>query len=791
MDARENVTHPSMKLDLPDKINSSCHLRLIACAVLLFVAQVRVNAAEAELVDYANILQGTDSSVAFSHGNTLPLVGMPWGMVAWSIQNAGGAWFFKPNGTFGGFRATHQPSPWNGDYGQFMLLPESRPGKKSALAYDTSTAILRPDYERIDLTGEGITAELTSTDRCGVFRLTYHEGKTGRLTVKAYGGSEIRIDSDTLYGISRANAGGVPGNFASYFVIKLDRQIIGSDFNAEQDAKTVTNGPASNSTAMNRALPAATASLTANPPTKGKDVSGYLEFRTSPGDSVLVKAGTSYISWQQAEQNMRAETEGTFDAIHDRVAAAWNANLGKIAIDATEEQKKTFYSCLYRAQIFPQRLFELDAAGKPIHYSVYDGKIHSGVLYGNIGIWDAFRTTFPLVTLVYPEQLDEILQGFVNASLEGDGTLPEWPSPGYRRVMIGQHCAAVFADALAKGHTGFDVTTAYDSLRKSAFQVPTRGMMVRDGMADYLKLGYTPGIRYSVSTALDYAYDDWCVAQMAMRLNHPGEAKALMARAQNYRKLWDPSAGFMRDKKADGTWVEPFDEFAWGGPYAESGPWQASWFVPHDPAGLTSLVGGREQFAAKLDKLFSLPPTYHVGGYRKVIHEMIEMAGTHLGQCALNNQPSFDIPYLFAAIGQPWKTQYWTRRACAELFNSTPKGFPGDEDNGAMASWYILSSIGLYPFCPGSPEYLVTSPVFPKVTIHLAGNKTLLITSLGNSDKNVYIQKRQFNGAEDTKTWMGHQDISRGGSLRLEMGSVPKTESIRNEDIPYSASIWQ
>ena len=513
-----------------------------------------------------------------------------------------------------------------------------------------------------------------------------------------------------------------------------------------------------------------------------------MEFLTKPTEPVVVKVGTSFISWEQAEQNLRAETEGTFDAIHDRVAAVWNTNLGKIEITATEDQKKTFYSCLYRAQMFPHRLYELDAAGKPIHFSPYDGKIHEGVLYGDIGIWDGFRTTFPLITILYPTQLNEILQGFVNASAEGDGTLPEWPSPGYRRCMIGQHCAAIFADALAKGQTKFDVPKAYESLRKSAFEVPDKGGMVRAGMGDYLGLGYISGVKNSaVSTTLDYAYDDWCVAQMARLLNHPDDAKTLMARSQNYRKLWDPSVGFMRGKNADGTWVEPFDEFAWGDPYVESGPWQASWFVPHDPAGLTGLLGGREPFAAKLDKLFSLPPTYHLGAYRSVIQEMNGMVAINLGQCNLNNQPSFGIPYLFAAIGQPSKTQYWTRRACAELFNAGPQGYCGDEDNGSMASWYLLSAMGLFSFCPGTPEYIVTSPLFSKATLHLEDNKTLVITASNNSDKNVYIQKRLFNGKEDAKTWVSHRDIIQGGELHFEMGPAPKPDSVSDKDLPYSA----
>jgi len=730
------------------------------------------------LVDYVNILQGTDSSLQFSHGNTLPLVGMPWGMVDWSIQNGTGGWYFKPDGTIDGFRATRLPSPWLSDYGHFVLMPQSGDLRMDPQArktiYDTNTAVLRPDYERLELKTEAITAELSGTERCGVFRLTFHEGKSGRLILNVPGKSEIKIKGRNIYGISRAidrknHSGIVADNFASYFVIKLDRDIIRS----ETFLRLETNA----------------ASPPAKPESKPSEARAFVEFNVTPSDPVLVKIGTSFISWKQAEQNLHSEEEGTFETIHERVAAVWNANLGKIEIDATEEQKNTFYSCLYRAQMFPHRLFEINAAGKQIHYSPYDGKIHDGVLYADIGIWDGFRTTFPLITLLYPSQLDEILQGFVNASQEGDGTLPEWPSPGYRLCMIGQHCAAIFADAIAKGRKGFDAAKAYESLRQSAFEPPTRGQMVREGMSYYLKLGYTPeNIRYSVSTTLDYAYDDWCVAQMARMLKHPETADTLMARAQNYRKLWDSSVGFMRPKDVEGHWFGTFDEFAWGGPYAECGPWQASWFVPHDPAGLTELMGGNRLFAEKLDRLMGLPPVFHFGAYKKCVHEMAEMAALRLGQCSLNNQPSFNIPYLYAAIGQPWKTQFWTRRACAELFNSTPRGFCGDEDNGSLASWYILSSIGLYPFCPGDPAYLVTSPAFPKIIIHLPDKKTLLITSSGYSDTNVYIQKRLFNGVEDSKTWISHDDILRGGELHFEMGPVPNMNRITEEELPYSAS---
>ena len=725
----------------------------IWCLILILVVSLnRLVAAGAagrnQPVGYANVLQGTDSNRQFSHGNTLPLVGMPWGMVDWSLQNGTGGWLFTPNGRVDGVRATHEPSPWMGDYDFFVLMPQAGDLRLGAQAraqeYDMNAAILHPDYEKLDLKQDAITMELTGTERCGVFRFTYHTGTTGRLILDGADKSklDLKIEGRTIYGRTPNK------NFPSYFVVKLDRDII-----------------------------------KATPSANSKDVRSYVEFPTTPAEPVIVKVGTSFISWEQAEQNLRAEAEGTFDAIHSRVANVWNTNLGKIEIEATEDQKKTFYTCLYRAQMFPQSIFELNAAGKPIHFSPYDGKLHDGVLYAGIGVWDGFRTTFPFLTLVYPSQLDQILQGFVNASVEGNGPLPEWPSPGYRGgAMPGQHCAAIFADAVVKGHHGFDVAKAYEVLRKGAFDG-----LGRQGGANYLKLGYLLGPQYgAVSTTLDYAYDDWCVARMAKQLNHFEDAKVLMERSQNYRKLWDPSVGFMREKKADGTWVEPFDEFKWMGPYCESGPWQASWFVPHDPAGLAGLLGGREQFAAKLDKLFSttIPP-----GHKAGIHEEKEMVAIPaFGQCALNNQPSFHIPYLFAAIGEPWKTQYWTRRACAELFNAGPKGFCGDEDNGSMASWYIFSSLGFYPFCPGTSEYVMTSPLFSKITLHLADNKTLVITSSNNSDKNVYIQKRFFNGREETKTVVLHQDLIKGGEHHFEMGPAPKTDSVSDKNLPYSAS---
>jgi len=740
---------------------------LFLCVMCPSSLQATGSYGDAGLTGYVDILQGTDLNRAFSHGNTLPLVGAPWGMIDWSIENGPSPWYFQPNGKLDGLRATHQPSPWIDDYGQFIIMPQVGDLKWTATDrmtdYNPTTAVMRPDYEKLDIQNGQITSELTATERCASFRFTYHQGESGRLLVNASGPSEIQIDGRTIRGISRVNSGGVSQNFASYFVIKLDRDVDKSSFSA------AIFDPKESSA-------------------KGDNVILSVEFKTLPTDPVEVRVGTSLISWDQAEQNLKTEADEPFDTVHAHAQNTWNSNLGQIQITGTEDQKRTFYSCFYRAQMFPHRLYELDKFGKTQHYSPYDGQIHEGVLYGDIGIWDGFRTTFPLLTILFPTQDEEILQGLVNASVEG-GSIPEWSSPGYRDCMIGQHSTSIFADAVVKGETDFDVAKAYQSLLKSAFQPPAPGELVRSGLSDYLKYGYIPdgASRYAVSATLDYAYDDWCVAQIAKQQNDPDHYGKLMARAQNYRLLWDSDVGFMRPKNANGQWVGPFDQFAWGGPYAESGPWQSSWFVPHDPYGLIKLIGGPDKLAAKMDEMLSLPPTFHTGGYGEVIHEMREMASDRFGQYAQSNQPSFNNLYLFTIAGQPSKTEYWTRRVCAEMYNSSLEGFPGDEDNGSMASWYILSSIGIYPFCPGTPYYLFTSPAFSKIVLNLPQNKTFTINA-PNTENNVYVQSRQLNGQADTRTWIKHSDIMNGGQLRLEMGPQPTTRPLSNEDLLFSGS---
>ena len=728
------------------------------------------------LLQHVNILQGTDSIFEFSHGNTLPLVGPPWGMTDWSPQTSGDnntRWFYQyAVRKIVGFRATHQPSPWAGDYGNFMIMPETGPlvvgSEQRAADYDLAASVYRPDYLRITLPRYGVTAEITASERCGVFRITFDGAPAGRLLIDPAGESHLEIVGRRFQGFTKSHfANRAPDNYAMYFVGELDRDI--------SRYGTFSGG----------------AEPESERPTSGPRVGGYVEFDTAANPVVEVRMATSHISLKQALRNMQTETQGGFEAVRARTAAQWETNLQRIEMEGTDEQRRTFYTCLYRALKFPHRFYEVDAHGHNIHYSPYDGKLYEGVCYVDSGFWDTFRTQFPLYSIVYPERLGEIVAGWLNGFRES-GWLPQWPSPGGFTGMVGTHADAMVADAMVKGIRGFDLQTAYAAIRKDAFGVGTSEQDGgRRGMQEYLALGYIPPKAANdwISAGLDFAYDDWCVAQAAKLLGETNDYQVLMGRAQNYRKNWDPQVGFMRAKNADGTWAESqFDEFAWGNGYVEGGPWQDSWAVQHDAAGLAELLGGQAALAAKMDKLFSLPPTFHFGGVRHVIHEMSEVVPLKMGQCALNNQPSFHIPYLYIPAGQPWKTEYWTRKACAELINSGPQGYPGDEDNGSMSSWYLLNAMGFYPLTPGHPSYVFTSPAITKAVIHLAEGKTFTIAAPGNGPQRIYVQRRKLNGKEVTNTWIAHQDIIAGGRLEVELGDKPNERVVKDDELPYSAS---
>jgi predicted alpha-1,2-mannosidase len=698
-------------------------------------------------------------------------------MASFTPQTSEGNWIYH----FGsrklqGVRLTHQPSPWIGDYGHFTVMLQT--GERTLRAdarsssYRDDQMTVKPHYLKAHLLRYDSDLELTATERCAYFRFTFSSrAAQGRMILDLFPGeSEITIEPETgrIKGWTRANSGGVPEGFACYFVAVPDRPMTG--FGLFRGGE-VWEGETRRS---------------------GDRVGAYAEIDTRDHAVAEWKIGTSFINFEQAERNLESEIgDRGFDEVRSEGEAVWNGLLGRAKVrEADESQLRTFYTCLYRALLFPHRWYEFDNDGKPYHYSPYDGRLHPGVLYADNGFWDTHRTVYPLLSLLYPEAFEEIIDGWVRASEEG-GWCPRWPSPGYRSCMISTHLDAVIADAYMKGFRKFDANAAYRALRKDAMESGDEAENFgRKGIQEFRRLGYVPADRYhhAVSCTLDYAYNDFCIALMAGALGHEEDERELRERAFFYRNVYDPSTGFMRGKNADGSWAEPFDEFTWGGPYVEGSAWQCSWAVPHDPAGLIALKGGPAAMVETLDRMLALPPHFNAGGYGFEIHEMSEMACADFGQYAHSNQPVHHALYLYACAGQPWKTQYWTRRVLTEMYGSGPDGFPGDEDNGEMSCWYLLNALGFYPLCPGHPTYVLGSPLFPEVTLSLPEGRELTIRGEGNGKENVYVREVRWNGRPHTPLWISHHQLAQGGELTFAMSAEPKTDPPAEEDLPYSLS---
>ena len=397
------------------------------------------------------------------------------------------------------------------------------------------------------------------------------------------------------------------------------------------------------------------------------------------------------------------------------------------------------------------------------HRSPYTGAVVAGVMYADHGYWDVYRAWYPLMTILFPERLGEILQAWVNAYKEG-GWLPQFPCPGYRACMTGSLIDSIFGDAAAKGIGGFDLATAYEGLRKHATQSgdPAAGYG-RRGIEDYLHYNYCPADRVAQSAAetVDAAYGDFCIAQAAKALGREADYTMFMKRSENWRELFDPQSGFIRGKKAAGDWLEPFDPVTWGDPYVEGSAWQHRWDVPHNFPALVTALGGPAKTVAALEQMLTISPEFNVGVYGQEIHEMSEMAAVPFGQYAQSNQPVHHVLYLFAAAGRPDRTRYWARKVLDELY--TTENFPGDEDTGSMAAWYIFSSLGFYPACPGKPEYTLGCSYFPRATVQLPNGKMLVIDrAMQTAEVSVALDGNRLSSST-----LSHAAILAGGHLRF------------------------
>ncbi|MFK2374093.1 GH92 family glycosyl hydrolase [Bacteroides fragilis] len=729
-------------------------------------------------VDYVNPLMGTESTYAFSHGNTYPAVAVPWGMNFWSPQTGenGSGWMYTyTDSLIRGFRQTHQPSPWINDYGTFSIMPLSgvlkMDHKERGVPFSHTQEEAAP-YSYSVTFANGLRTELSATSRGAVFEVTFPQDSAQYIVVDAYnGGSALTIDRENrcVTGVARNHNGGVPDNFANYFRIEFSHPI------AEE-------GVYDGDTLMRHRL------------TLESDYTcAYLRFNVPAGEKLTVRTASSFISPAQALVNFSREVGGkSLAQVREEARKQWNSYLGRIEAEGgSEEQLRTFYSCLYRTLLFPREFYEFDAQGKPVYYSPYNGKIQDGYMYTDNGFWDTFRAVHPLFTLLYPEVSERVTQSILNAYDES-GFMPEWASPGHRECMIGNNSISLLTDAWMKGIRTICPEKALEAMiHQTEARHPGISSVGRDGFGYYDRLGYVPYPEVHEATAktLEYAYADWCVARFADSIGRKEIADTYYRKALNYRNLYYPDYGFMWAKDANGKWRDAFDSTEWGGPFTEGSSWHWTWSVLHDPEGLSRLMGGHTAMEARLDSMFTAPNTYNYGTYGFVIHEIAEMVALDMGQYAHGNQPVQHAIYLYDYIGRPWKTQKHVREVMDKLYHSGSKGYCGDEDNGQTSAWYVFSAMGFYPVCPGVPEYAMGSPLFPKLTLHLPDGKNFTVKAEGNSPANRYIGKALLNESEFTRNYLTHRELTSGGELVLWMDSVPDSRrGTQKEDLPYSYS---
>lgn len=733
--------------------------------LLLLLLSFSVNAMTQNCpVDYVNPLVGTESKSELSTGNTYPAVALPWGMNFWTAQTGkmGDGWVY----TYGadkirGLKQTHQPSPWINDYGQFSIMPVTghkvfdEEGRASWFSHKAETAT--PYYYKVYLADHDATAEIAPTSRAAAVRITYPERDTAYFVVDAFDkGSSVTIlpDQRTVIGYTMKNSGGVPNGFKNYFILRFDHAFT---YTGTLEDGMLKDGRLSSTCDHAMAV---------------------VGFHTRRGEQVNVQIASSFISDEQALRNLK-EVEGrSFDEVKEAGRTEWNRVLGRIEVeDDNIDHLRTFYSCLYRSVLFPRSFYEIDAEGSVIHYSPYNGKVLPGYLFTDTGFWDTFRSLFPLLNLVYPSMNEKMQTGLVNAYKES-GFLPEWASPGHRDCMVGNNSASVVADAYIKGLRGYDIETLWKAVVHGANSVhPGIRSTGRKGFEYYNRLGYVPydvGINESVARTLEYAYDDWCIYQLGLKLGKSAkELRPFKERAMNYRKVFDKETGLMRGRNKDGTFQSPFNPFKWGDAFTEGNSWHYTWSVFHDPEGLARLMGGNDRFNVMLDSVFNLPPVFDDSYYGFTIHEIREMQIMNMGNYAHGNQPIQHMIYLYDYSGQPWKTQYWVREVMNRLYTAQPDGYCGDEDNGQTSAWYVFSALGFYPVCPGSTRYMIGTPYFRTAKVHLENGNTLTIHADTDNPANRYIQRIMMNGQPYPHYYLEHEQLKAGAMIDFTMSDRP------------------
>ena len=700
--------------------------------------------AQKDSVDWVNLYIGTGDG-PIGYGGTMPFVTPPFGMTHWTAQTRQNKLsvvsYHYADTTISGFMGTHQPAIWMGDYGYVTLMPEIGSIKTSPedrkLAFTHADEIARPDYYSVWMNAEGsrrIRTEMTATERCAYLRFTFPANDSSSVIVEAsrpgvagFAHVDPAAKEITGYNPDRTDAGLGPlklPNFKGYFVVQFRKA-----FNDSGVYGATTQQP-------------------------GLATGAYAKFKTTEGEIVEARVGTSFISVEQARENLKAEMPTwDFDAVRRALRETWNEKLGRIAIEgATDDQRRIVYTALYHALLYP-RIFSEQGR----YYSAFDDTVHKGVSYTAYSIWDTFRAEHSLLTLMAPERIDGMIGALLQNYQEG-GWMPKWPNPSYTNIMIGTHADSLVAEAINKHFHGFDYKLAWDAVYKDAMTPPdgdtTRRWADREphtpyeargGLTYLKKLGYIPVDKTAeaASRTLEDSYDDWCVAEVAKALGKKDEYDFFRNRSLNYQHLYNKATGFMQGKNADGSWADPKEG------WTEGNTWVYTWAVMHDIPGLMQLMGGRDNYNAKLDEHFK-------GGHN--VH---------------GNEPSHHYGYLYDYSGQPWKTQVKVREIAAAEYANLPSGIDGDDDCGQMSAWYLFTALGFYPVNPASGDYMIGSPLFTKMTLRLANGNHFTVAAENNSAKNVYIQSAMLNGKPLTIPLIRYDDIVAGASLKLVMGPAP------------------
>jgi len=720
--------------------------------LLAFLASAQTK----DYTQYADPFVGTGD-----HGHTFPGPTMPFGMVQLSPDTRLKGWdgcsgYHYSDKVIYGFSHTHLSGTGCSDYGDVLLMPTvGKPQFKNTQYSSPFTHVnekASPGYYSVFLDKPKVKAELTVTKRTGLHKYTFPKSSSSNiildLTHRDWAKQgEINITGNNEISGMRLSKAWANNQYV-YFVIQFSKP-----FKQSGIVKT------------NVATPGAKHDT-------GSFLKAYVTFETTEGEVIYAKVGISAVSVDGARKNLEAEQPGwDFDKLVSDAKAEWNKELSKIEIESGDKSvMRTFYSALYHSMT-PPNLYQ-DVDGK---YRGRDLKIHETkdfTYYTVFSLWDTYRAEHPLLTLIDRKRSLDFIKTFLTQYEQG-GLLPVWElSSCETNCMIAYHCVPVITEAYMKGITDFDANKALEAMKKSAMQD-------KDGLSSYKSVGYVKMMdcRESVSRTLEYAYDDWCIAQFAKKLGKTDDYNYFIKRAQNYKNLFDPSTGFMRPKQE--SFVSPFDPFAVTHDYTEANAWQYSFYEPQDMTGEIKLMGGKEKMAKMLDSLFNVPSKMHG-------HAQSDISGM-IGQYAHGNEPSHHLVYEYDYVGQPWKAQFMVRRVMNELYHDAPAGLSGNEDCGQMSAWYILSALGFYEVCPGSDHYDIGSPVVDKAVIHFENGKSFTIKANNNAKGNVYINSAKLNGSNYTKSYFNYTDIANGGELELNMSAEPnKSWGSSDGDVPVT-----